>query len=87
MLHFVMTFIAVFIGLLMSAAVLTLLTSKEPQEQPEGKVTSLMNTTGLLGTYSSSHNVCDEDFVIEQDLVYAFDPNDRKENKRRRKKV
>ncbi|MBQ3798086.1 MAG: hypothetical protein II842_17720 [Butyrivibrio sp.] len=38
-----------------------------------GAATAAMCTTRLLGDYSSNDYASEEDFVIEQDLVYTYD--------------
>lgn len=51
-----------------------LLTSKEEPVKPQaGAATAAMCTTRLLGDYSSNDYASEEDFVIEQDLVYTYD--------------
>ena len=45
----------------------------EEKPAPEGEATAAMCTTQLLGGYESASVLCDDDFVIEQDMVYTFD--------------
>ncbi len=40
---------------------------------PEGAATAAMCTTQLLGRGTEKYTVCDEEFVIEQDMVYTYD--------------
>ena len=75
MMIFVYTFIVVFMALVMILGLGSLLTNGNeiPEIIPEGAATAAMCTTQLLGRGDYSGAVCDEDFVIEQDLVYTYD--------------
>ena len=74
MLIFVYTFAIIFVALaviLGLGSILTGLGEEKPVE--EGEATAAMCTTQLLGGYSGESSMCDEDFVIEQDMVYTYD--------------
>ncbi len=74
MIIFLYTFAVVFVALVVILGVGSLLTSgEEPVKPTEGKATAAMCTTRLLGGYEASEFVSEEDFVIEQDLVYTCD--------------
>ena len=75
MLIFLYTFALVFIALVVILGLGSILTGigAEPQTEPEGAATAAMCTTQLLGNNTATYTVCDEDFVIEQDLVYTYD--------------
>ena len=75
MMIFAYTFLVVFVALVVILGLGSLLTKgNEVQEIiPEGEATAAMCTTQLLGRGNNSTDVCDEDFVIEQDLVYTYD--------------
>ena len=74
MIIFIYTFAVVFIALVVILGVGSLLTSgEEPVKPAEGKATAAMCTTRLLGDYEASDYISEEDFVIEQDLVYTYD--------------
>lgn len=74
MIIFVYTFVTVFIAIVMIIGVGSLLTGKEEPVKPEiGQATAAMCTTRLLGDYSENEYPAEEDFVIEQDLVYTYD--------------
>ena len=74
MIIFLYTFAIVFIALVVILGLGGLLTSgEEPVRPVEGKATAAMCTTRLLGEYESSEYISEEDFVIEQDLVYTYD--------------
>ncbi len=75
MLIFIYTFALVFIALVVILGLGSILTGigAEPPAEPEGAATAAMCTTQLLGNNSGTYDVCDEDFVIEQDLVYTYD--------------
>ncbi len=74
MIIFLYTFAVVFVALVVILGVGSLLTSgEEPVKPTEGKATAAMCTTRLLGDYEESEFFSEEDFVIEQDLVYTYD--------------
>ena len=75
MLIFIYTFALVFIALAVILGLGSILTGigADPPAEPEGAATAAMCTTQLLGTNNSSYTICDEDFIIEQDLVYTYD--------------
>ena len=75
MLIFVYTFALVFVALVIILGLGSILTGigADPPAEPEGAATAAMCTTQLLGDKGGSFAVCDEDFVIEQDLVYTYD--------------
>lgn len=75
MMIFVYTFAIVMIALVVILGIGSLLGNEgeEPVKAVEGKATAAMCTTRLLGDYSSNDYASEEDFVIEQDLVYTYD--------------
>ncbi len=74
MLIFVYTFVIVFIALVLILGIGSLLTGiGEKPEMIEGEATAAMCTTQLLDRSGYEVASCDEDFVIEQDMVYTFD--------------
>lgn len=74
MIIFLYTFAIVFIALVVILGLGSLLTSgEEPVKPSEGKSTAAMCTTRLLGEYESEGYISDDDFVIEQNLVYTYD--------------
>ncbi|MBO5622604.1 MAG: hypothetical protein J5959_13355 [Butyrivibrio sp.] len=75
MMIFAYTFIVVFVALVMILGLGSLLTrgNEAPEVIPEGAATAAMCTTQLLGRGGFSDSVCDEEFVIEQDLVFTYD--------------
>ena len=74
MIIFVYTFAVIFIALVVILGLGSLLTTKEEPVKPEcGAATAAMCTTRLLGEYSQQEHFSEEDFVIEQDLVYTYD--------------
>ena len=75
MMIFGYTFVVVFLALIVIIGLGSLLTkgNEAPEIIPEGEATAAMCTTQLLGRGDYSGSVCDEDFVIEQDLVYTYD--------------
>ncbi len=75
MLIFVYTFALVFVALVVILGLGSILTGigAEPAPEPEGAATAAMCTTQLLGNNSGSYTICDEDFIVEQDLVYTYD--------------
>lgn len=46
---------------------------EEPVKAVEGKATAAMCTTRLLEATDYSEELSEDDFVIEQDLVYTYD--------------
>jgi hypothetical protein len=75
MIIFVYTFALIFIALVLILGVGNLLSenAKETVEIAEGKATAQMCTTRLLEVGDTFDSVAEDDFVIEQDLVYTFD--------------
>ncbi len=75
MLIFVYTFGIVFIALVVILGLGGLLAGigERAEIEPEGAATAAMCTTQLLGKDGYEENICDEDFVIEQDLVFTCD--------------
>ncbi|WP_022766515.1 hypothetical protein [Butyrivibrio sp. XPD2006] len=75
MMIFAYTFIVVFVALVVILGLGSLLTrgNEVPEIIPEGAATAAMCTTQLLGRCDFSDSVCDDDFVIEQDLVFTYD--------------
>ncbi len=73
MLIFIYTFAIVFVALVIILGLGSLLTGEPPVEIVEGEATAAMCTTQLLDRSTFSPVVCDEDFVIEQDMVYTYD--------------
>ena len=76
MLIFVYTFAIVFVALVVILGLGGLLAGigEEEVTEPEGAATAAMCTTQLLGrSAEGSYAVCDEDFIIEQDMVYTYD--------------
>lgn len=75
MMIFAYTFLVVFVALVVILGLGSLLTKggETPEIIPEGAATAAMCTTQLLGRCDDIGSVCDEDFVIEQDLVYTYD--------------
>ena len=75
MIVFAYTFVVVFVALVVILGLGSLLTkgNEAPEVIIEGAATAAMCTTQLLGRTDYSGSVCDEDFVIEQDLVFTYD--------------
>lgn len=74
MLIFVYTFVIIFIALVVILGLGSFLKGDvAPEVIPEGEATAAMCTTRLLGRNLDDYSVCDEDFVIEQDMVYTYD--------------
>ena len=75
MMIFIYTFVIIFIALVVILGLGSLITGsgEEKTDLPEGEATAAMCTTLLLDRGGSHGSVCDEDFVIEQDLVYTYD--------------
>ena len=74
MIIFVYTFVTVFIALIIIFGLGSLLTEKEGPVKPQvGSATAAMCTTRLLGDYCDSEYPSEDDFVIEQDLVYTYE--------------
>ncbi len=71
---FIYTFVIIFIALVVILGLGSLLTAEpEPEALPQGEATAAMCTTQLLGRGSGSFDICDEEFLIEQDMVYTYD--------------
>jgi hypothetical protein len=74
MIIFLYTFVIVFVALIVILGLGSLLTAgEEPVKPAEGKATAAMCTTRLLGEYEASDLPAEDDFVIEQDLVYTYE--------------
>ncbi len=74
MIVFAYTFVIIFIALVVILGLGSLLAGNDDCDViPEGEATAAMCTTKLLDRGGYSSQVCDEDFVIEQDLVYTYD--------------
>ena len=75
MIVFVYTFLIVFVALVVILGLGSYLTGLGaiPESPKEGTATALMCTTRLLGKGPSNKEYTDEDFVIEQDLVFTYD--------------
>ncbi len=75
MMIFVYMFVIILIALIVIAGFGSFLAGGEVSREviPEGEATAAMCTTQLLDRSSSYGSVCDEDFVIEQDMVYTYD--------------
>ena len=75
MMIFVYTFVIVLVALVLMLGVGSLLgdESEGPVKASEGKATAAMCTTQLLESTDYSREFAEEDFVIEQDLVYTYD--------------
>ena len=74
MIIFAYTFVTIFIALIIIFGLGNLLTEKEEPVKPKmGSATAAMCTTRLLGEYEASEYVSEDDFVIEQDMVYTYD--------------
>ncbi|MBQ7615563.1 MAG: hypothetical protein IJU77_11000 [Butyrivibrio sp.] len=75
MLIFVYTFAIVFIALVVILGLGGILAGigERAELEAEGAATAAMCTTQLLGIVSENETLCDEDFVIEQDMVFTYD--------------
>ena len=75
MMIFVYTFVIIFASLIVIFGFGSFLAGDKETDEAliEGEATAAMCTTQLLDRGSSSYSVCDEDFVIEQDMVYTYD--------------
>ena len=76
MLIFVYTFAIVFVALVVILGLGGMLAGigESDDTEAEGAATAAMCTTQLLGGGAEGdYAVCDEDFVIEQDMVYTYD--------------
>ena len=74
MIIFIYTFAIIFVALIVIFGLGSLITGYgEKEEFSEGKATAAMCTTQLLDRGGYEHTSCDEDFIIEQDMVYTFD--------------
>ena len=75
MMIFVYTFVVVLVALLIVLGLGSLLGNdkEEPALAKEGKATAAMCTTQLLEMTDYRQDFTEEDFVIEQDLVYTYD--------------
>ena len=74
MMIFIYTFCIIFIALVLILGIGSLLTGfGDKEEITEGEATAAMCTTQLLDRSGYEVASCDDDFVIEQDMVYTFD--------------
>ncbi len=75
MMIFVYTFVIIFVALIVIFGFGSFLAGDKETDEAliEGEATAAMCTTQLLDRGSSCYSVCDEDFVIEQDMVYTYD--------------
>ena len=75
MMIFVYTFVIIFAALIVIFGFGSFLAGDKETDEAliEGEATAAMCTTQLLGRSDYSGAVCDEEFVIEQDLVYTYD--------------
>ena len=75
MVIFVYTFLIIFVALVLILGLDSYLSDsgQEPEEFVEGAATAAMCTTRLLGKGSAAEDYTEDDFVIEQDLVYTYD--------------
>ena len=75
MIIFIYTFAIVFVALVVILGLGSILGGfeEEPCSLPEGKATAAMCTTRLLERDTTFDDYCEDDFVIEQDLVYTYD--------------
>ncbi len=75
MMIFIYTFLIIFVALVVILGLGSLLTGPNEAVEviPEGAATAAMCTTQLLGRGTEQYIVCDEEFVIEQDMVYTYD--------------
>lgn len=75
MMIFVYTFVIVLLALLVILGLGSLLgdDGEEPLMVTEGKATAAMCTTQLLEASDYSQEFTEDDFIIEQDLVYTYD--------------
>ncbi len=75
MMIFVYTFGIVLVSMVAILGVGALLTNQkeEPVHVAEGRATAAMCTTTLLESTDYSQEICEDDFIIEQDLVYTYD--------------
>ncbi len=74
MIIFVYTFGIVFVALAVILGLGNILAGgDEKAVAEEGEATAAMCTTKLLDREDFSESFCDDDFVIEQDMVYTYD--------------
>jgi hypothetical protein len=75
MIIFVYTFAIVLASIVVILGIGSLLgdAGQEPVKAKEGKATAAMCTTRLLEATDYSEEFSEDDFVIEQDLVYTYD--------------
>ena len=74
MIIFGYTFMTIFVAVIVILGIGNLLTEKEEPVKPKvGSATAAMCTTRLLGDYTENEYTSEDDFVIEQDLVYTYD--------------
>ena len=75
MMIFVYTFVIIFVALVVILGFGSLLSGEEETilAVEEGEATAAMCTTQLLDRNGNDSCICDEDFIIEQDMVYTYD--------------
>ena len=75
MMIFVYTFVIVFVALIVIIGFGSFLAGGDEHKEllPEGEATAAMCTTQLLDRGCGSTALYDEDFVVEQDMVYTYD--------------
>ena len=75
MIIFVYTFILIFFAMVIILGIGSFLSDErdKPETPDVSSVTAAMCTTRLLGKDTAYPDFTDEDFVIEQDLVYTYD--------------
>lgn len=74
MVVFIYTFVLIFLALVMILGLGNLIMKNSSEEEPEeGEATAAMCTSQLLGRTCGESSFTDEDFVIEQDMVYTYD--------------
>jgi hypothetical protein len=75
MMIFVYTFILVFLAMIMILGIGAYLADdrNEPEDPLSAGATASMCTTRLLGKEHALPEYLEDDFVIEQDLVYTYD--------------
>lgn len=75
MIIFLYTFAIIFLALVIILGVGNIISenNKETVEFTEGRATAQMCTTRLLEVDDSHQDYTEDDFVIEQDMVYTYD--------------
>ena len=74
MITYLYTFITIFISILLVMAFIGFIrgVGKGNNQYIEGEVTAAMCTTKLLES-GNFETFCEDDFIIEQDMVYTYD--------------